>query len=98
MRLTAEQAAVVRGIVARHLPHCEARVFGSRLREGGHPYSDLDLLLLGEAPIPLETLAALREAFELSPLPFLVDLVDGQRITPDALARFRAESEPLDTA
>jgi predicted nucleotidyltransferase len=92
--MTPAQVTIVRELL-RHLPQHEARVFGWRLRATGHPYSDLDRLLVGEAPVPLARLALLREAFEQSPLPFLVDLVDAQHLTRDTRARFLEASEPL---
>ena len=43
--------AVVLGILAQHVPDCMVRAFGSRVRGGARPYSDLDLVVIGSAPI-----------------------------------------------
>lgn len=46
-------------------------------------YSDLDLAIIGESPLSLETLANLTEAFSESDLPWKVDIVDWA-VTNDA--------------
>ncbi len=40
------------------------------------PFSDVDLAIDAGAPLSLETLANLRDAFEASDLPYAVDLTD----------------------
>ena len=50
--------------------------FGSRVRGGARATSDLDLAVLGDAPLSFETLAALRNAFNESNVPYKVDVVD----------------------
>ena len=71
-----EEWAIVSGILRAFLPGREIWAFGSRATGTAKPYSDLDLALIGETPLPLDTLAALREAFSESDLPWKVDLVD----------------------
>ena len=74
---TAEELAIVRGILARHLPPAvDVLVFGSRAGGKPKPWSDLDLALAGECPLPLALMADLAEAFDESALPWKVDLVD----------------------
>ncbi len=68
--------AIVRAILHEHVPQYEVWAFGSRVRGTAKPYSDLDLAILTDRPLPLETSAALREAFTESDLPWKVDLVD----------------------
>ena len=95
LSLSDDEAALVRAILARHLPPgVQASVFGSRARGTAKPWSDLDLALSGEAPLPLSLLAALAEEFDESALPWKVDLVDrltvseafGRIIDADAIA------------
>ena len=71
-----EEWAIVSGILRAFLPGREIWAFGSRATGTAKPYSDLDLALIGATPLPLDTLAALREAFSESDLPWKVDLVD----------------------
>ncbi|GGK21658.1 hypothetical protein GCM10011322_05400 [Salinarimonas ramus] len=49
--------------------------FGSRTRATSKRYSDLDLVVMGDEPLPLAEMAALAEAFDVSDLPFKVDVV-----------------------
>jgi predicted nucleotidyltransferase len=75
--LTAEKLAVVTAILDLHLPKDFAvRGFGSRASGRCKPWSDLDLAIQGPEPLSLSLLAALAEAFDESPLPWKVDLVD----------------------
>jgi type I restriction enzyme S subunit len=73
--LRAEHLAIVRGILAHHLPGREVRVFGSRAHGPAKPFSDLDLVVMGEQPVPDSVRSAVLEAFDESDLPFRVDLV-----------------------
>jgi predicted nucleotidyltransferase len=78
--LTDEQLRLVRGILDAVVPGAERLVFGSRLGRSHHPYSDLDIGILGEGPLPLSLLSALDELFAESDLPFRVDVVDLHRV------------------
>jgi uncharacterized protein len=71
-----EHWRIVRGILRRHAPGVPVWAFGSRTKGTARPYSDLDLALITDAPLPLEALAALREAFSESDPPWAVDIVD----------------------
>ena len=75
IQLTPQEAKIIGEILQTHLPEREVWVFGSRIGEKPKPYSDLDLLVRGE-PLPARMLAALKDAFEESNLPFQVDIVE----------------------
>jgi type I restriction enzyme S subunit len=68
--------ASVRAILERHLPGREVRVFGSRVFGKAKEFSDLDLAVMGEAPVGDAVLADLRDAFRESDLPFKVDILE----------------------
>lgn len=74
--------AIVRDILARHLPEHRVSAFGSRVTGRARPYSDLDLLVEGE-PLGFERLGALRDAFSESDLPYKVDCVEAASLGPD---------------
>jgi type I restriction enzyme S subunit len=57
--------------------------FGSRAKFLAKPYSDLDLAIKGEAPLILNSLADLRDAFSNSDLTFKVDIVQWETIHED---------------
>jgi predicted nucleotidyltransferase len=69
-------ARTIRRILEEHLPELSVRAFGSRVKGTARRTSDLDLVLMTEAPIDLMRMAELKEAFTESDLPFKVDLLD----------------------
>jgi len=71
-----EHFAIVRDILRRYVPDREVWAFGSRARGKAKPYSDLDLAIIGEAPLSLDVSANLAEALSESDLPYKVDIVD----------------------
>lgn len=76
----------VKAILHAHLPGREVWAFGSRARRCAKPYSDLDLVIMGDEPLSLDALAVLNEAFAESDLPWKVDVVDWARMS-DAFRR-----------
>jgi type I restriction enzyme S subunit len=56
----------VRDILREHVPHHQVWAFGSRARGTARRYSDLDLAIITEDPMPLPRPAALKEAFSES--------------------------------
>jgi predicted nucleotidyltransferase len=91
-----EHLAEVRSILAAHLPAgVEVLVFGSRARGGAKRFSDLDLALKGEGPLDPALLSQLADAFELSALPWRVDLVDYHTLSPEFLSAIHADLIPL---
>jgi len=69
----------VRGILQKHVPQYEVWAFGSRAKCGwgaAKPYSDLDLAVITDQPLPLKTSANLSDDFSTSDLPWKVDVVD----------------------
>ncbi|MBC7961848.1 MAG: nucleotidyltransferase domain-containing protein [Steroidobacteraceae bacterium] len=66
----------VRQILQLLVPDHAVRAFGSRVQGNAKPFSDLDLAVMGSAPLDFRQLAALKDAFAESDLPFRVDVVD----------------------
>ena len=77
-----EQLAEIKRILEEHVPDCEVRAFGSRVTGRVKPWSDLDLAVVGAAPIGWENVARLVEAFQESTLPFRVDVLDWHDVSP----------------
>ena len=71
----------VRRILAEHVPDCEVRAFGSRVKGEAKSYSDLDLVVICQQTLDADHLRHLKEAFEESDLPFRVDVLDWNRIS-----------------
>jgi len=67
---------IVRGILQKHVAQYTVWAFGSRAKWTAKPYSDLDLAVITDKPLPLSVSAALKEDFAESDLPWRVDVVD----------------------
>ena len=91
LSLSPRHRSKIEEIPAARAPGVEAWAYGSRVNGRSHPGSGLDLVLRapGLEPLPLETLAALSQAFHDSTIPFFVEARDWGRL-PES---FRAEIE-----
>ena len=67
-------------ILNEHVPEWEVWAFGSRVSGHAHRGSDLDLVLVGPEPVPIERLGSLLGALEESSPPFFVDVLDWRGI------------------
>ncbi len=67
---------IVDAILQKHVPQYDIWAFGSRARGAAKPYSDLDLAIITDRPLPLAVAAALADDFSESDLPWKVDVVD----------------------
>ena len=76
MDLKPEHRRIVYDILTRYLPGREVQLFGSRANGAAKPYSDLDLVIMGDEVLPVTTMRILRDALDDSDLPFQVDLVE----------------------
>ncbi len=54
-------------------------LFGSRVRGKARPYSDFDIGIWGEAPLPLKAFYKLEDMMEELPTLYKIDLVDLNR-------------------
>ena len=70
--LTASQMRELTGLLAQHLPHTQVWAYGSRLNGNARDNSDLDIVAFTDAT-QQENVSLLREAFDESNLPFIVD-------------------------
>ena len=89
--LKKDELSIVKNTLDRHLQHVDYFVFGSRAKNTAKHYSDLDIALVGREPISLKILSALEEDFAESDLPFMVDLVDWQRISSEFQDKIKSE-------
>ena len=93
--MSAKELALVQSILSTWLPMHEVRMFGSRARGTPKPYSDLDLVIMGDSPVPMATLGQLREALADSDLPWRVDMVDWATTSPEFRIHIADHSIPL---
>jgi len=67
---------IVLSILRRHIPHNTVAVFGSRVHGNAKPTSDIDIVIMNDAPLETTTLSRLTNAFTESTLPVKVDIVE----------------------
>ena len=63
-------------ILALYIQSRDVWAFGSRVNGTARPTSDLDLVIMGQEPVALRTMAMLRDAFSESDLPMKIDILD----------------------
>lgn len=88
---------IVRDILRRYVPSREVWAFGSRAKHSAKPYSDLDLAIITDQPLPLDVAAGLRGAFSDSELPWKVDVVDWATVDESFRNIIRAERVVVQT-
>ena len=88
----------VQHILAKHVPGCEVRAFGSRVKWTAKDYSDLDLAVVGSKPLTLRQGHQLAEAFEESDLPIRVDVLDWHTISEEFKKIIAAEYKVIQQA
>ena len=76
LSLTERELQIVKDILSRYIPSYPVWVFGSRVTGDNKQFSDLDLAIISDEAVPVETFAKLREAFSESDLTFKVNLID----------------------
>lgn len=60
-------------------PSYQLILFGSQATQSARPFSDIDIGIVGKAPLPFTILGRINEALEESSLPVRVDIVDFAR-------------------
>ena len=93
--LTPTQLALVRGLLAGHVPDREVRAFGSRVTGRARRWSDLDLVVMGREALSDLALAHLRADLEDSDLPFRVDLLEARDLPQTWTDGFESVSVPV---
>ena len=86
--------AIVRDILQRHVPQYAVWAFGSRAKWTAKEFSDLDLAIITDSPLPLAVSAALADDFSESDLPWKVDNVDWAA-TSEAFRQIIERGRPL---
>mgnify|MGYP005854400551 CR=1 FL=1 len=95
IEVTATDLRTVIEILHKHLPTRKVVAFGSRVTGHAKRFSDLDLAILGDDPVPSSVLAALADDFDESTLPFKVDLVDWATTAESFRDVIRRDAIPL---
>ena len=96
--LNSKHLETIQRILAEHVPKCEVRAFGSRVKWAAKDYSDLDLAIVGSEPLSRRQLRQLKEAFEESNLPIQIDAVDWQSLSDGFKKVIEAECKVIQKA
>ncbi len=83
IKLSEKELRIVKNVLKNYVSDYEVLVFGSRVTGNTHKYSDLDIAIRGADKIDLLVLAAVKDEFQNTDLPFRVDIIDFNRITPE---------------
>lgn len=78
--------ATILSLLRQHIPNCEVRAYGSRVKWTARQYSDLDLAVVGGDTLGPLALMELRDALEDSQIPFSVDILEWESL-PDSFQR-----------
>lgn len=73
---------IVHAILQKHIPSHPVWAFGSRVTGKAKPFSDLDLVIISNQPLPWDVRASLCDDFSESDLPYHVDVVEWATTSP----------------
>lgn len=93
--LSPRDLTTLKRILARLVPKCEVRAFGSRIAGNARENSDLDLVVVGPDKVSRRTLSSLRHELEESSVPFTVDVLDWHRISPELRNNIEKQYETI---
>lgn len=95
INISSSHMEIVKKILRKHVPDCEVRVFGSRLKEKIKNYSDLDLAIVSKESLSGDVIYSLKDDFQESDLPFRVDVLDWSSISSEFKKVIEGEYEVL---
>ena len=81
--VTDKEQRIIEDILDAYADNYSFYYYGSRVKGNFEKISDLDILIKGEKEMPLFILSNLKEKFDASYLPYIVNFSDYHNITPD---------------
>lgn len=81
--VTDKEQRIIEDILDAYADSYSFYYYGSRVKGNFEKTSDLDVLIKGEKEMPLFILSELKEKFDDSYLPYIVNFYDYHSITPD---------------
>lgn len=78
--VTAAEEDIIKSILAPYAEAYQFYFYGSRVKGTHSKVSDLDILIKGANEVPLEMIEDLKQQFDDSPLPYIVNFSDYQKI------------------
>ena len=93
--LDKKSLVIVKKILQQYFSNTQVKVFGYRATGRAQKFSDLDLVVISDAPISIEKINEVKFAFSNSNLPILVDIVDWHQLSPAFRQKISASSVDL---
>ena len=92
-----ETLKTIRTIIRSHVPDPSYRlfVFGSRATGTARKFSDMDIGIQGDVPVPSAALEYIREDLENSSIPYKVEVVDFTIVEPTFKAHALKQTQQL---
>lgn len=81
--VTDKEQQIIEDILDAYADSYAFYYYGSRVKGNFEKTSDLDVLIKGQTEMPLFILSELKEKFDASYLPYIVNFSDYHNITPD---------------
>lgn len=81
--VTDKEQRIIEDILDAYADSYAFYYYGSRVKGNFEKTSDLDVLIKGQKEMPLFILSELKEKFDASYLPYIVNFSDYHNITPD---------------
>ena len=85
----------IKRILSAHIPGSVVKAFGSRVNGKAQPYSDLDLVIMGDKKLDGEKLEALKDTFAESDLPMMIDISQWNDLSPQLRLRVEMEGQNI---
>jgi len=82
-------------IIKKHISNCYVLAFGSRIKGTNNAASDLDLAVVGSDKISFDIIGAMKEDFMESDIPYKVDVLDYNGISPTFKKIIDAQNIPI---
>ena len=78
--LEPEFLQIIQNICQKMFPAQEVWLFGSRANGTAQPYSDIDLVIMGDHEIPWRDIEKAKDILSETDIPYMVDIIDWQSI------------------
>jgi predicted nucleotidyltransferase len=78
-------------LISALLPRAKIYLFGSRARGTYSKWSDIDIALDADVPLPITAVDEIKSVFEATNMPYKIEVVDFHRVSPSMREAIRRE-------
>jgi type I restriction enzyme S subunit len=94
--ITEQEQQIIIDILNKYFDKYSFYYYGSRVKGTFEKNSDLDILIKGNSEMPLSLLGEIKEDFDNSKLPYVVNFSDYYSLDKDFYSRIEKDLLPLD--